>query len=420
MAKLLKLRRGTTTQHASFTGAEGEVTIDTTKDTAVIHDNSTQGGTPLAKEDMSNVSSASIAGRLGTDSIATTKIAAGALPTDVTVASSNIVNGTITTHDIANDQVNFAKLQNIASQTIVGRAGGGTGDPTDLSATDVRSIINVEDGATADQTATEIKTLYESNSNTNPLTDTLLTKLNGIDTGAKDDQTQAEINALNINADTVDTLHASSFIRSDTDNTADRRVTFANNSNDNEDTIATATGSQGGIEIYNSGVGNDAFMAFHAGSDFAMYFGLDADTNDLSVGGWSMGSNKYRVWHEGNDGSGSGLDADKVDGQHMTSSSDVALGSLDLNNGVNHSGAGAIYGRNYAYDTVELSGHGAEFMMGARSSDIHINYRTCNNNAANNTPTNWYWRKGSSSSWANFNLGDLYACLLYTSDAADE
>ena len=120
MAKLLKLRRGTTTQHGSFTGAEGEVTIDTTKDTAVVHDGSQAGGRPLAREDMSNVSSASIAGRLGTDSIATTKIAAGALPTDVTVASSNIVNGTITTHDIANDQVNFAKLQNIASQTIVG------------------------------------------------------------------------------------------------------------------------------------------------------------------------------------------------------------------------------------------------------------------------------------------------------------
>ena len=41
MAKLLKLRRGTTAQHGSFTGAEGEVTIDTTKDTAVVHDGST-------------------------------------------------------------------------------------------------------------------------------------------------------------------------------------------------------------------------------------------------------------------------------------------------------------------------------------------------------------------------------------------
>ena len=47
MAKLLKLSRGTTTQHASFTGAEGEVTIDTTKDTAVVHDGSTQAGLSL-------------------------------------------------------------------------------------------------------------------------------------------------------------------------------------------------------------------------------------------------------------------------------------------------------------------------------------------------------------------------------------
>ena len=50
MAKLLKLRRGTTSQHGSFTVAEGEVTIDTTKDTAVVHDGSTAGGHPLVKE----------------------------------------------------------------------------------------------------------------------------------------------------------------------------------------------------------------------------------------------------------------------------------------------------------------------------------------------------------------------------------
>tara|TARA_R100000353_G_scaffold83280_1_gene62295 strand:- start:2542 stop:4164 length:1623 start_codon:yes stop_codon:yes gene_type:complete len=66
MAKLLKLRRGTTTQHSSFTGAEGEVTIDTNKDVPVVHDGSTQGGHPVAAEDMSNVASASIKGRLGT------------------------------------------------------------------------------------------------------------------------------------------------------------------------------------------------------------------------------------------------------------------------------------------------------------------------------------------------------------------
>ena len=99
MAKLLKLRRGSTSQHSSFTGAEGEVTVDTDKDVLVVNDGSTAGGHPLAAEDMSNVSSASIAGRLATDSIATTKIAGGALTTDVTVASANIVDGTIVKAD---------------------------------------------------------------------------------------------------------------------------------------------------------------------------------------------------------------------------------------------------------------------------------------------------------------------------------
>jgi hypothetical protein len=50
MANELRLRRGTTAEHATFTGAEGEVTVDTTKDTVVVHDGSTAGGYPLAKE----------------------------------------------------------------------------------------------------------------------------------------------------------------------------------------------------------------------------------------------------------------------------------------------------------------------------------------------------------------------------------
>ena len=116
MAKLLKLRRGTTTQHGSFTGAEGEVTVDTDKETLVVHDGSTAGGHPVAAEDMANVSSASIAGRLSNDSIATSKIAAGALPSDVTVASANIVDGTIVAGDIGADQINQTHIADNAIQ----------------------------------------------------------------------------------------------------------------------------------------------------------------------------------------------------------------------------------------------------------------------------------------------------------------
>jgi len=50
MSKQVQLRRGTTAQHSSFTGVAGEVTVDTDKDTVVVHDGSTAGGFPLIKE----------------------------------------------------------------------------------------------------------------------------------------------------------------------------------------------------------------------------------------------------------------------------------------------------------------------------------------------------------------------------------
>jgi phage-related tail fiber protein len=50
MPKQVQLRRGTTAQHATFTGAVGEVTIDTSKKVPVVHDGTTAGGTPCAKE----------------------------------------------------------------------------------------------------------------------------------------------------------------------------------------------------------------------------------------------------------------------------------------------------------------------------------------------------------------------------------
>ena len=211
MAKLLKLRRGTTTQHGSFTGAEGEVTVDTDKETLVIHDGSTAGGHPLAAEDMANVSSASIAGRLGTDSIATTKIAGGALPTDVTVASANIVDDSIVNADvnasaaIAGTKINPAfGSQNISTTgTAATGALGVTGNITVSGTVDGRDVAadgtkldGIETAATADQTAAEIRTLVESASDSNVFTDADHTKLNGIETAATADQTAAEIVAL--------------------------------------------------------------------------------------------------------------------------------------------------------------------------------------------------------------------------------
>lgn len=50
MTTALRLRRGTTTQHGTFTGLAGEVTVDTTKHTVVVHDGVTPGGIPLLTE----------------------------------------------------------------------------------------------------------------------------------------------------------------------------------------------------------------------------------------------------------------------------------------------------------------------------------------------------------------------------------
>ena len=50
MATQVQHRRGSTAEHSSFTGAVGEITVDTDKDTVVVHDGATAGGFPLAKE----------------------------------------------------------------------------------------------------------------------------------------------------------------------------------------------------------------------------------------------------------------------------------------------------------------------------------------------------------------------------------
>src|SRR6056300_699211 len=49
MTTQVQFRRGTTAQHATFTGAIGEVTVDTTLDTIRVHDGATAGGVRIAK-----------------------------------------------------------------------------------------------------------------------------------------------------------------------------------------------------------------------------------------------------------------------------------------------------------------------------------------------------------------------------------
>lgn len=52
MTTEVRWRRGTTAQHASFTGANGEVTVDSTAKTLVVHDGTTPGGSRIVNEAM--------------------------------------------------------------------------------------------------------------------------------------------------------------------------------------------------------------------------------------------------------------------------------------------------------------------------------------------------------------------------------
>ena len=116
-----------------------------------------------------------------------------------------------------------------------------------------------------------------------------------------------------LDADKLDGIQASSFLRSDADDDVSsytNRIRFHSNT-----AIESSSGEQASLSVFQSTAGHDAFMSFHVGGDYAAYFGLDGSDNQFKVGGWSMGNVKHKVWHGGNDGSGSGLDADLLDGQ---------------------------------------------------------------------------------------------------------
>ena len=86
----VQFRRGTSAQHSSFTGAVGEITVDTTKTTAVVHDGSTAAGRPLAREDMNNVSASDVL----------SKIAGGTVPAGNMTITGHLLPSANVTHDL--------------------------------------------------------------------------------------------------------------------------------------------------------------------------------------------------------------------------------------------------------------------------------------------------------------------------------
>lgn len=115
MSKQVKMRRGTATEHASFTGVVGEVTVDTTNHVLRVHDGATVGGKATARADGSNAS-----GSWG--------ITANAVATAVTFNNSGAGAASGTTF-------NGSTARTISYNTIGAAASGANTDITSLSPT---------------------------------------------------------------------------------------------------------------------------------------------------------------------------------------------------------------------------------------------------------------------------------------------
>ena len=118
MSTQLQLRRGTTAQHSTFTGASGEITIDTDKNVVIVHDGSTAGGIPQAKD-------SSVVHNTGNETISGTKTFSSTIQGSISGNADTLdgqhgsyyqpASSAITTSNIGSQSVNYATSAGSAS-----------------------------------------------------------------------------------------------------------------------------------------------------------------------------------------------------------------------------------------------------------------------------------------------------------------
>ncbi len=100
MATQLQIRRGTNSQVAAFTGAEGEIVVNTTNDSVHVNDGSTAGGFEMARADLNNVSDTSLNAALTGNTVSAltiTTLTLGSTAITATGTELNLLDGVTAT-----------------------------------------------------------------------------------------------------------------------------------------------------------------------------------------------------------------------------------------------------------------------------------------------------------------------------------
>jgi hypothetical protein len=148
MTKQVQRRRGTATQHTSFTGADGEISVNTTNKSIHVHDGVTTSGFEAARIDLTNVTGATVAGKV-----------TGSTLSSLTITSADINGGTIDSTAIGNTTPSsgiFTTLSASSTLTLGGTAVTSTAAELNIldGVTSTAAELNILDGVTA--TAAEL------------------------------------------------------------------------------------------------------------------------------------------------------------------------------------------------------------------------------------------------------------------------
>ena len=114
-----------------------------------------------------------------------------------------------------------------------------------------------------------------------------------------------------LDADTVDGIHGANFVRSDTNDTMNGQLVV----NTSTDEHIILQGSSSPYIRFREGTTDRAYLQFN--SDNHIYLWNQQYNKGFRIGdhaNWYDGSSYHQIWNAGNDGSGSGLDADLLDG----------------------------------------------------------------------------------------------------------